>query len=164
MQNSVSSARPLSRMSVRTAEPSFLQPPSSVWSAHTRSLNLRRLPVSRASVRRRIHPRAPCQEDPHFQERPRRGAEAGHRPLCRRDGFHVAVGAARPRGGSWSHDASLRADAGRGPSLRGHREPVPRRRHHGSFRGSSRARESRPARRPRRPGNPNSARPGSGMP
>ena len=111
-------------------------------------------PPRRGSPRPTLHPQAPRREDPHLEERPRRRAQAGHRALRRRLRVHVALRAARPRGRPRPHEPRLRADAGRGPPLRGHRQPVPRRRDHGAVRGPDRPRGPRPARGPRRAGHP----------
>ena len=65
-------------------------------------------------------------------------------------GLHVAVRAARSRRGPPADEPRLRPHAGRGPPLRGHGQPVPRRRHHGAVRRAHRPRGPRAPGRARR--------------
>ena len=89
-----------------------------------------------------------------FQKRIGVRAQAGDRPPCRRFSVHRPV-----RASAWiargprSDEAGVRAHARRGTSVRGHGEPVSRRRDHGTLRCSHRPRGPRapcPARRGRR--------------
>ena len=109
----------------------------------------RRRPVRVAPV---LHAEAPGREDPHHGQRAQGRAQAGDGALRGRLGVHLAVRASRPRGSPPAHEPRLRPHAGRGAPLRGHGQPVPRRRHHGALR-----RPHRP-RGPRAPGRPRGAR------
>jgi len=110
-------------------------------------------------VARGVHAEAPRREDPDLAERGRRRAQAGDRPVHRRLGVHGDVREARPRGGARYHGPRLRGDPGRGPSVRGHDQPVPRGRRHGPVRRAHRPRGPRPSRAPRRARDPGGARP-----
>src|SRR6058998_1415452 len=86
-------------------------------------------------------------------------AQASDGPFRRRLRLHVAVREARSRGRARADQPRVRADARRDPPLRGHRQPVPRRRAHGAVRRAHRPRGPRAARRPRRACDSAGARP-----
>ena len=78
--------------------------------------------------------------------RARGRAQAGDRPVRRREGLDGARRAARPRGVAADHGPLLRDPLRGRPPLRGHGQPVHRRRHHGAVRRADRARGPRAAR------------------
>ena len=80
------------------------------------------------------------------RSRPRRRAQAGDGALRRREGLDGARRAGRSRGVAPDHGPLLRDPLRRRPSLRGHGQPVHRRRHHGALRRADRARGPRAAR------------------
>ena len=91
----------------------------------------------------RLHPETPGREDPHLEDRPRRGAQAGHRPLRRSEGLDGAPRRPRPRGGAEAPRSRPRADDGGRPPLRGHGQPGHGRWHHGPLRRAARPRGPR---------------------
>ena len=93
-----------------------------------------------------LHPEAPRREDPHVAQRARGRAQAGHRALRRREGLDGSRRAGRPRRVAQDHGSLLRDPRRRRAPLRGHGQPVHRRRHHGAVRRADRARGSRAAR------------------
>ena len=101
-----------------------------------------------------LHAQAPRREDPDEPLRPRGRAPAGHRAVRRRRRLHAARREARPRGRPPDHEPLLRADHGRGPPLRGHDQPVHRRRGDGALRRPDRPRGRAAAGRARRARDP----------
>ena len=99
----------------------------------------------------RVHAKTSRGQDPHVRDRARRRAQAGHGALRRRLRVHVDVRAPGSRGSPPADEARVRPHAGRGPPLRRHGEPVPRRRHHGALRRADRPRRPCAARRARGP-------------
>ena len=93
-----------------------------------------------------VHPEAPRREDPHLPHRPRRRAQAGDRPLRRREGLDGAGRAARSGRVAQDPRPLLPDPHRRRAPLRGHGESVHRRRHHGAVRRADRARGPRAAR------------------
>ena len=80
-----------------------------------------------------------------IEVRPRRRAQAGDGAVRRRKGLDGAGGAGRRRGVA-SHPRPLLRDPGRRRApLRGHRQSIHRRRHHGALRCADRARGPRAA-------------------
>src|SRR5215470_867840 len=59
---------------------------------------------------RSLYAQAPRREDPHFEERPRRRAEAGHRPLRRPEGLDGTARGPGPRGGTKAPGPRARTD------------------------------------------------------
>ena len=112
------------------------------WSAAAPPL---RHPAARARPAL-LHAEASRRQDPAIEVRPRRRAQAGHGALRRREGLDGAGRAARS-GRVAPHPRPLLRDPHRGRApLRGHGQPVHRRRHHGALRRADRARGSRAAR------------------
>src|SRR5881396_2834959 len=99
-----------------------------------------------------VHAGPPGGADPEGPHGAFRRAQASDGPFRRRLRLHVAVREARSRGRARADQPRVRADARRDPPLRGHRQPVPRRRAHGAVRRAHRPRGPRATRRPRRAG------------
>ena len=117
-----------------------------------------------AGVPARLHAEAPRGADPHLASCHGRGAEAGQRPLLRPRGLLPVRRDARAGDDARDHGPRPAAHGRGRPPLRGHREPVPRRRAHGAVRRSHRARGSRAPRRARgarHPGHRHRLRPGA---
>ena len=93
----------------------------------------------------RLHPQAPRRQDPPVEVRPGGRAQAGHGALRRRQGLDGAGRAGRSRGVARDPRPLLPDPDRRGAPLRGHRQPVHRRRHHGALRRADRPRGPRPA-------------------
>ena len=93
-----------------------------------------------------LHAEAPRREDPHVALRPRGRAQAGDGALRRREGLDGAGRAARPRRVARDPGSLLPDPHRRRAPLRGHGQPVHRRRHHGAVRRADRARGPRAAR------------------
>ena len=91
-----------------------------------------------------LHAAASRRQDPPFAVRPRGRAPSGDRSLRRHRGLHHARREAGPGGRAPHHGPMLRADHGRGSPVRGHDQPVHRRRGDGALRRPDRSR-GRPA-------------------
>ena len=98
-----------------------------------------------------VHAAPPRRANPHLAQRAGRRAEARQRALLRPGRLHGAGRAIRSRGHARPRERVLRDRARRGPPLRGHGQPVPRRRVHGALRRAAGARGSRAPRGARRP-------------
>ncbi len=92
-----------------------------------------------------VHPQAPRGEDPHFQGRPRRRAQAGHGALRGPEGLDGIARGPRSRGGAKDHRSGARADDGSRPPLRGHGQSGDGRRDHGPLRRAAGSRGPRDA-------------------
>ena len=99
-----------------------------------------------AREHRELHAEASRRQDLEFALRARRGAQAGDRLVRGLCGVHQDVDAARSGRSAHGDGRGLRANHGSRPPLRGHGEPVHRRRRHGAVRRAHRPRGSRGAR------------------
>ena len=107
---------------------------------------------------RHLHAEAPRREDPHLEGRPRGRTQAGHRDVLGRSGFTAMSERLDPEEVHAIMDRVLRGDPRRRPPLRGHHQPVPRRRRDGALRRAHRARGPCRPRAARGAGDPGAAR------
>ena len=129
--------------SARPCGPPMLRRTDSVASAPRRSA---RGVDAEGRGPRDLHPQAPRRQDPHLAQRARGRAQAGHGALLRhRRTRRRSPSASVPRRCTSSSTGSSRSWPGRGPPLRGHHQPVPRRRLHGALRRADRPRGPRAA-------------------